>query len=204
TQVLQAQISSAGDLDVTVERDDLGATDIVAGLSLIDFVGDKLTVDLDSLSVLNSTSGGTTVDIKFVGGKDIDIGNILGIGTLPVPLANDQLIVTGNGGTFNNHPLKVTSSSDIVNDNSGVQITANSDFELRSAISTTIDKGSAIVAPKITLAADGNGSPLVKGLLANAPAAVTINGATLTATGGTVIASATGRVDMTGPKAEKG
>src|SRR5262249_29780122 len=119
TQVLEHQITTAGDLDVTVTRDDLGATDIVAGLSLIDFVGDKLTVDADSLSVLNSQFASTTIDIKFVGGKDIDIGNILGIGTLPVPLANDQLLVTGNGGTFNNHPLKITSSSDIANDPTG-------------------------------------------------------------------------------------
>lgn len=106
TQVLQAQIVDSTDLDVNVKRNDLGATDIVAGLSLIDFVGDKLTLDLDSLAVLNGVFGGTTVDIKFVGGKDIDIGDILGIGTLPVPLANDQLILTGNGGTINNHPLK--------------------------------------------------------------------------------------------------
>lgn len=87
--VVEHVIDDAGDLDVNITRDDLGATDIVAGLSLIDFVGDKLTVDLDSLSVLDGQFGGTPIAIDFAGGKDIDIGGILGIGTLPVPLAND-------------------------------------------------------------------------------------------------------------------
>ena len=91
TLVLEVQITSGADLDVTVRRDDLGATDIIAGLSLIDFVGDRLTVDLDSLSVLDTQFGGTTVDIKFVGGKDIDIGTMVGIGPLPVPLASIQV-----------------------------------------------------------------------------------------------------------------
>jgi len=178
TQVLQQQIDDFGDLDVNVKRDDLGATDIVAGLSLIDFVGDKLTVDLDSLSVLDGQFGGTTIDIDFTGGKDIDIGTILGIGPLPVPLANDQLIVIGNGGTFNNHPLKIHSTSDIVNDPSGVQIIASSDVELKSDSTLTINGASAITASNISLLVEATGSPLVKGLLANASGKVTVNSAT--------------------------
>ncbi len=204
TIVLQQVIDDVGDLDVNITRDDLGATDIVAGLSLIDFVGDKLTVDLDSLSVLDGQFGGTTIDIDFAGGKDIDIGDLIGIGTLPVPLANDQLILTGNGGTFNNHSLKVHSSSDIVNDLSGLQITAGSDFEVKSDSKVTINAASTVTAPNISLLAEATGSALAKGLLANAAAEVNVNGATLTATGGTVTLSALGKVDMTGADAEDG
>src|SRR5262249_6008010 len=60
TLVEEAQITSAADLDVTVTRDNLGATDLVLGLDLIDFVGDNLTLDLGTLGVLDGQFGGTT------------------------------------------------------------------------------------------------------------------------------------------------
>ena len=203
TQVLEHEIDDAGDLEVNITRDDLGATDIVAGLSLIDFVGDKLTVELDTLAVLDGTFSGTPIEIDFEGGKDIDLGAIFGV-TFPVPLGNDQVIVTANGSTFNNHDLNLHSSSDIVNDATGVQITAGSDIEFKSDSTVTINNGSSITANNLSLRADATGAPLVKGLRANAAGTVNVDGATLTASTGTVTVNALGKVDMTGTNAEDG
>ena len=74
--------------------------DLVAGLGLIDFVGDRLTIDMDSLSVLNGQFAGTTIDIDFAGGKDVDLGAIIGI-VIPSPLAilNDQVLLAGTGAS---------------------------------------------------------------------------------------------------------
>src|SRR6185369_6191275 len=52
TLAAQHQITAASDLDVNIKRDDLGVSN--SKLSLIDFIGDKVTVDTDSLSVLNA------------------------------------------------------------------------------------------------------------------------------------------------------
>jgi len=206
TKVLEFQIDDATDLDVNVKRSDLGFNQLPAGLSLIDFVGDKLTLDLDSLSVLDAQFGGTTIDLDFAGGKDLDIGAIVGI-AIPSPLniLDDQVILAGNGGTFANHGLKIHSSSDIVNEAGGVQVTATGgDVEVKSDSKVTIDAGSNVVAPNISILADATGSALVKGLLANAAGAVKVDDSTLTAAGGTVTLQARGTVDMTGSKAEDG
>ena len=85
-----------------------------------------------------------------------------------------------------------------------MQITAGSDFEVKSDSKVTINAASTVTAPNISLLAEATGSALVKGLLANAAAEVNVNGATLTATGGTVTLSALGKVDMTGTNAEDG
>jgi len=97
TLAAQHQITAASDLDVNIKRDDLGVSN--SKLSLIDFIGDKVTVDTDSLSVLNARFAGTKIDIDFAGGKDIDIGSLIGI-QLPLPLANDQVVLSGNGGSL--------------------------------------------------------------------------------------------------------
>ena len=203
TQVLEHEIDDAGDLEVNITRDDLDATDIVAGLSLLDFVGDKLTVELDTLSLLDGSFAGTPIEIDFEGGKDIDLGAIFGV-TLPLPLANDQVIITGNSGTFNNHDLNLHSSSDIVNDITGVQITAGSDLEFKSDSTVTINNSSVITASNLSLRADATGAPLVEGLRANAAGTVNVDGATLVANTGTVKLHALGKVDMTGANAEEG
>src|SRR5262245_19328379 len=156
TLVLSLAIDDAGDLDVNIKRNDLGLTDVLgSGLNLSDFIGDKITIDLGSLSALDGQFGGTTIDIDFAGGKDIDLGTILGLGPSPLDMfANDQLILIGDGGTFNDHPLKVHSSSDIVNDSTGVQITATKDVEIKSDSKVTIDQGSTLVGPNISLLAE--------------------------------------------------
>src|SRR5262249_28580807 len=154
------------------------------------------------LKVLNGHFNTTTTDIKFDGGKDTDLGQILGIPALSsLPLGNDQMILTTDGKTtsLTDHPLKIHSTSDIVNDaTNGVQLTSKSNVEIHSDVSTTIDHSSNIVAPNITLTADGTGSALVLGLLANASGSVTVNNATLNATDGTtkgaVTLSAQGKV----------
>ena len=198
TKVLESKITVAADLDVNVKRSDLGLTDVGgSGLNLSDFIGDKLTIDLDSLNVLDAQFAGTTIDIDFAGGKDIDIGSILGLGPLPVPIANDQLILSGNAGTFAGHALKVHSSSDIVNEAGGVQTTATGGlFEVISDSAITIDAASVINAPNITLTAYAKSTGLVKGLLADATSTVTVNNATLTATGGTVTLLSKSEVDV--------
>src|SRR5262245_4772753 len=202
TLVLQKQITSASDLDVNIKRDDFGAHN--DKISLIDFVGDRLTVNMDSLSALNAQFGGTAIDIDFAGGKDIDIGNLIGI-PLPAFLGNDQVVLKGDGGSFSGHDFKLHSSSDIVNDNTGLQITASGLVEISSDSKVVIDQGSAISASNITLKADSSSTGgLFQGLLADASSAVTLGsdtlgGATLTAMGGTVKLLA--HSDVTLPKA---
>jgi len=63
TQVAQFQIDDPTDLRVDLKRHDLGLATHDGSFSLIDFVGDKITVDLDSLSVLNGQFAGTPIEI---------------------------------------------------------------------------------------------------------------------------------------------
>ena len=196
TEVLEYQITQASDLDVNITRDDLGLSN--GSISLIDFVGDRLTIDLDSLSVLNGLFGGTAIDIDFAGGKDIDLGNILGI-VIPSPLdiLNDQVILAGNGsGGAVQHALTVHSSSDIADDAAGAVVTVNGDVTMTSDSKIVFDSGASITATNISLLAEATGEALAAGLLANATAEVTLNGATLVAIGGTIKLSAHGKVDM--------
>src|SRR5262249_22589899 len=152
-QVLELQITQASDLDVNVRRDDNGVTDVVAGLGLIDFIGDTLTVDLDSLSVLNGQFAGTAIDIDFAGGKDIDLGAIVGI-VIPSPLdiLNDQVVLagTGAGGTLQ-HNLLVHSSSDIADNTdfpgdaaTTAVVTVNGDLTVKSDSKIAFGAGSAL------------------------------------------------------------
>ena len=81
-EVMDHAISGAGDLEVKIQRSNL--TDIDpnlaniggSGLAFRDFIGDKLTIDLDSLSHLNGQYIGTDINIDFAGGKDIDLVSI--------------------------------------------------------------------------------------------------------------------------------
>lgn len=213
TLTLSYQITQAGDLDVNITRDDHGLNDVVLGLGLIDFIGDRLTVEMDSLTVLNGQFSGTPIDIKFAGGKDIDLGEIIGV-EIPSPLdiLNDQVVLvgTGAGGTIE-RDVTVQSSSDIADrsDNpdaaaTSAVVTLDGDLTIKSDSKIVFGTGSALSASNISLLAENAGEPLVKGILANAAAEVTLDGATLAAAGGTVTISALGKVDMTGANAEDG
>ena len=190
------QITSAGDLDLNIKRDDFGASN--STLSLIDFIGDTLKVDMDTLSTLDALFGGTTIDIDFAGGKDFDLGAILGI-SLPLGLGNDQVVLSGDGGTVANHDVKVHSSSDIVNDSSGLQFTvSDNDLDVISDSEVTLDQGSSVNAANITLKADAKSTGgIIGGLLADASSAVSLDNATLTATGGKVTLLASSDVTFT-------
>ena len=192
TEVLSHAITVAGDLDVNLKRDDNGLTNIGGlGLSLSDLVGDKIKVDTDSLGLLNGHFDGVAIDIDFAGGKDLDIGHFFGV-LLPSPLdvMNDQLRLNDDSNNFSGtlaHSLKIHSSSDIVNDISGIQITSSSDIEIKSDNAVTISAGSILTAANITLSADASSTGgLIGGLFANASSAVTLNNASLIAAGGTV------------------
>jgi hypothetical protein len=214
-QVLEYQITQPSDLDVNVTRDDNGANDIVLGLGLIDFVGDRLTIDMDSLAVLNGQFAGTAIDIDFAGGKDIDLGAIIGV-VIPSPLdiLNDQVSWPAPRQRHAAARPTLHSSSDIVDDDvdatndpfdaASAIVTVNGDLTIRSDSTVSFDAGTTLNASNISLVGDSTGAPLVKGIRANATGEVTLNGAALTATGGTVTLTALGKVDMTGDKAEDG
>jgi hypothetical protein len=79
----------------------------------------------------------------------------------------------------------------------------------RTTSSTCASSGSNIAAPNISLLAEATEPPLPIGalttaLLQNPVSEVTVDGATLTANGGTVTLSAQSKIDMTGAKAENG
>ncbi|HYC46066.1 MAG TPA: LEPR-XLL domain-containing protein, partial [Burkholderiales bacterium] len=183
----QAQITAADDLDLNLIREEFGLRNASIGLN--DFIGDKITVDIDSLGVLNGQFAGTTIDIDFNGGKDIDLGDILGI-ELPLDLTNDQLILAGDGPLAIAHGTKVHSTSDIVTegDADGLQATFQGKLEIVSDSKITIDGASLVTAPNMTLLADAKStSGLFQGLLANASSAITLDDtARLVSTGGTI------------------
>ncbi|MBL8483868.1 MAG: hypothetical protein JNJ60_16855, partial [Rhodocyclaceae bacterium] len=113
---------------------------------------------------------------------------ILGLGALPGGLTNDKFVLMGDGGSLN-LGLKVHASSDIANeqDADGVSNTFAADIALVSDSKITIDAGSVLAAPNITLTANAKSTGgLVKGILADATSTVTVMNATLTAAGGTV------------------
>ena len=193
TEVASVAITSDLDLNVNLKRSNL--TPALAniggiGLSLSDIIGDKITVDTDSLGLLNGQFAGP-IHIDFDGGKDIDLFSFFGIlPPSPLNVFNDQLILSDDSDTFGgslDHALKISSSSDIVNDSTGVQITSSSDIEIKSDNAVTINAGSVLTAPNIKLWADATSDGgIIGGLLANASSTVTLDNASLIATGGTV------------------
>src|SRR5262249_23001877 len=82
--------------------------------------------------------------------------------------------------------------------------TVNGDLTVKSDSKIVFGAGSSLTASNISLLADNTGSPLFKGIRANAAAEVTLKGATLTTTSSVVTLNALARVDMTGSKAEDG
>jgi hypothetical protein len=164
--VVSYQITQANDLGVKFTRDDNGASDIALGLSLKDFVGDRLTIDMDSLAVLNSQYVGTPVSIDFDGGKDVDTGAIIGV-AIPSPLniLNDQVVLVGTGaGGAIQRDVTIHSSSDI-SDNSdypndpvtSVVATVKGDLTIKSDVKIALNTGSSLTANNISLQADGSG-----------------------------------------------
>lgn len=100
---------------------------------MIDFVGDKITVNLDSLSVLNSQFDGTPIEIDFDGGKEHRLGCDRGhYSTVAAQRAERPVDHRRRQWQFSGHDLKIHSSSDIVNEADGVQITSNGDIEIKS------------------------------------------------------------------------
>ncbi|MDB5974591.1 MAG: hypothetical protein JWR07_1351, partial [Nevskia sp.] len=191
------QITLASDLHLNLKRNDFGFSNSSIGLN--DFIGDKLTIDTESLAVLNGQFGANQIEIDFNGGKDIDLGNILGI-TLPLSIANDQVVLAGDGAATIVHGMKVHSTSDIVNEHDGDGLKASfvGDLEILSDSKVTIDGGSSLSASNITLHADAKStSGLFQGLLADASSSVTLADAALTATGGAVKLLSTSDVTFT-------
>jgi hypothetical protein len=191
-EILDWEINEISDLTVNIQRDNLGLTDIGGtGLSLSDIIGDKLTIDTDSLGLLNGRFGGNAVNINFIGGRDLDLLSYFNI-TLPPPLdaLNDQMILSDDsnsfGDTLTGHVLNIHSSSDIVNDATGVQITSAQDIAIKSDSAVTLDAGSVLTGPNIKLWANASSAGgLVGGLLANASSTVTLDSASLITNGGT-------------------
>lgn len=206
TQVLQYPITQASDLDVNVTRDNNGAEDIVLGLGLKDFVGDRLTIDMDSLSVLNGQFAGTTIDIDFAGGKDVDLGAIVGV-VLPSPstILDDQMVLAGTvaGGAIQ-HDVLIHSSSDIADianapnpPATAAVATVSGDLTVKSDSRIVLGAGLSLTANNITLAAEASSTGgLVKGILADATSAVSVDSVALTANGGTVRLEAKSTVDV--------
>jgi outer membrane protein OmpA-like peptidoglycan-associated protein len=83
-------------------------------------------------------------------------------------------------------------------------VTVNGDLTVKSDSRIVFGTGSKLTASDISLLAENTGSPLVKGIRANATAVVTLDGATLTTTSSVVTLGAVAKVDMTGSKAEDG
>ncbi len=140
--VLDSEVLNAAlENEVIIQR---GGSDTVR-----DIAGDTIRIDLDSfdLPALAAFIGAGTLDIDFIGGKDISFleGIIPGIG-------NDKVRLEGTGPTSIGFDLSVHSSSDIEIDAGTFTLTGSNDLTVESD-STIHMTDTILAAHDVTLAA---------------------------------------------------